>query len=285
MPMSAFVIATWGLYEAVWLEACALSGDSVMWQADGWDVRTRVGILTPHADVGPESEFRAMAPLTVGVHAARVPFGAMKSGGAMDPTIPLAPVAAFVAPPDIDDAVGMLAVAPIAAIGIAFTSSSYVSGVEGESDVVERLSQRSAGKPVVATCAAAAEGLHRLGVRKLALVDPPWFDPDLNRLGAKYFSSQGFEVVFHAPCGLPSDQKSINPAELHDWVLAHTPDAADAVFIGGNGFRSVGVIAALEDDLARPVLTANQALFWSMLRAIGARVTPEGYGRIFAVVD
>ena len=76
-----------------------------MWQPDGWDVRTRIGVLTPHADVGPESEIRAMAPESVGVHAARVPFGAMAAGGVMDPTIPLAPVAAFVEPPHIDDAV------------------------------------------------------------------------------------------------------------------------------------------------------------------------------------
>ena len=53
-----------------------------MWQPDGWDVRTRIGVLTPHADVGPESEIRAMAPESVGVHAARVPFGAMAAGGA-----------------------------------------------------------------------------------------------------------------------------------------------------------------------------------------------------------
>jgi maleate isomerase len=209
----------------------------------------------------------------------------MKSGGAMDPTIPLAPVAAFVAPPDIDDAVGMLADAPIAAIGIAFTSSSYVTGVDGEKAVVDRLSQRSAGKPVVATCAAAADGLRRLGVRTVALVDPPWFDEELNLLGAEYFSSEGFEVVFNAPCGLPSSQSSIDPAELHEWVHAHTPDAADAVFIGGNGFRSVGVVEALEKDLGKPVLTANQALFWGMLRAIGSRVTPQGYGSLFAVED
>lgn len=99
-----------------------------MWQPDGWEVRTRIGVLTPHADVGPESEIRAMAPETVGVHAARVPFGAMATGGAMDPTIPLAPIAAFVEPPHIDDAVSLLAAAPLAVIGIGFTSSAYVTG-------------------------------------------------------------------------------------------------------------------------------------------------------------
>jgi maleate isomerase len=106
-----------------------------MWQPDGWDVRTRIGVLTPHADVGPKSEIRAMAPETVGVHAARVPFGAVATGGAMDPTIPLASVAAFVEPPHIDDAVSLLAAAPVAVIGIGFTSSSYVTGADAEKDL------------------------------------------------------------------------------------------------------------------------------------------------------
>src|SRR6476619_166765 len=212
-----------------WSGHGAVPEGGAMWQPDGWDVRTRIGVLTPHADVGPESEIRAMAPESVGVHAARVPFGAMAAGGAMDPTIPLAPVAAFVEPPHIDDAVSLLAAAPLAVIGIGFTSSAYVTGADAENDLVNRLQTRSSGIPVVATCAAAVEALRRVGAGRIAVVDPPWFDQELNRLGAEYFSSQGFEVVFHAPCGLPSNQRSINPSELYEWVLAHTPGRSQAV--------------------------------------------------------
>jgi maleate isomerase len=50
-----------------------------MWQADGWGWRARIGVLTPHGDVGPESEFRAMAPDGVSIHAARVPIGRLHS--------------------------------------------------------------------------------------------------------------------------------------------------------------------------------------------------------------
>ena len=256
-----------------------------MWQPDGWEVRTRIGVLTPHADVGPESEIRAMAPDSVGVHAARVPFGAMATGGAMDPTIPLAPVVGFVEPPHIDDAVALLAAAPVAVIGIGFTSSSYVTGAKAEKDLLERLQSRSSGRPVIATCAAAVQGLRRLGAVSIAVVSPPWFDEELDQLGADYFSSQGLEVVFHGPCGLPSNQRSINPPELYDWVLAHTPDTAQAVFLGGNGFRGVGVIAALEEELARPVVTANQVLLWAMLRAIRSHVAPRGYGQLLTLTD
>jgi maleate isomerase len=53
------------------------------------------------------------------------------------------------------------------------------------------------------------------------------------------------------------------------------------VFIGGGGFRAVGVIKALEQDLACPVLTVNQVAFWNALRLANARVTVGNYGRIF----
>jgi maleate isomerase len=256
-----------------------------MWQPDGWDVRRRIGVLTPHADVGPESELQAMAPEGIRIHAARVPFGAMAARGAMAPTIPLAPVRAFVQPPHIDEAVSLLAAAPVAAIGIGFTSSSYVTGADGERKLVDRLLERSAGIPVVATCASAVAGLRALDARTIALFDPPWFGAELNRLGAEYFRSQDFDIVFHAPCGLPSSQRSINPPELYDWIITHTPDDAAAVFIGGNGFRSVGVIAALEEDLGRPVLTANQVLLWGTLRAAKSRTMPRAYGALFTAAS
>ncbi len=40
---------------------------------------------------------------------------------------------------------------------------------------------------------------------------------------------------------------------------------AEAVFFGGNGLRAIGMIAALEQELGRPVLTGNQVVFWYAL--------------------
>ncbi|MFD3874498.1 maleate cis-trans isomerase [Streptomyces sp. NPDC058623] len=253
-----------------------------MWQPDGWDVRVRLGILTPHADVGPESELRAMAPPEVGLHAARVPFAAMAGGGVMAPTIPLGPVRAFAEPPHVDAAAELLAAAPVAVIGYAFTSSAYVIGARGEAHMLARLGERAHGLPVVATCAAVVEALRVLGVERIGLVDPPWFDTTLNDLGRGYYEEAGFEVPYAAPCGLPGEQRVVRPKSLHDWVASRLPDTADAVVIGGNGFRSVGVIGALEATLGRPVLTANQVLLWAALRAAGASAEGvTGYGRLF----
>jgi len=42
------------------------------------------------------------------------------------------------------------------------------------------------------------------------------------------------------------------------------------------------VIAALEQDLGRPVVTANQALLWAALRVAGADPgSVNEYGRLF----
>jgi maleate isomerase len=44
-----------------------------MREPDGWGWSARMGVLTPHADIGPEAEFRAVAPDGISIRAARVP--------------------------------------------------------------------------------------------------------------------------------------------------------------------------------------------------------------------
>jgi maleate isomerase len=149
--------------------------------------------------------------------------------------------------------------------------------------MTDRLTERAGGIPVVATSAASLEALRFVEASRVALITPPWFDAELTGLGEDYYASAGFDVVFASRCSIPSDQKLITPEGLFDFALESVPDAAEAVVIGGNGFRAVGVIDALETKLSRPVLTANQVLFWSALAAAGAPTSNvAGYGRIFA---
>ena len=252
-----------------------------MWQPDGWGFRARLGILVPHAAIGSESELTAMAPAGVSIHATRVPLGVMRAGGLMDPTIALEPVRAFADPPLVDDAAELLAAAPLHAIGFAFTSSSYVRGAADDEVLRQRLETRTHGIPVAICSVSAVLGLRALGARRVALVDPPWFSPELTALGVDYFTGQGFAIVHAASAGVPSEQRAINPGQLFEWVREHVPAEADAVYIGGNGLRAVGVIQALEEDLRIPVLTANQVLLWHLLRLAGTRAPVAGYGRLF----
>jgi maleate isomerase len=256
-----------------------------MWQPDDWGWRARIGVLTPHGDIGPEAEFRAMAPEGVSVHAARVPLGAYAPGaarGKMDRVIGHDAVRSFAEPPLVDDATELLAAAPLYAVAFAFTSSSYVRSADDNAALKARLEARTRGIPVVVTCSAAVSALATLGASGSRWSIPLVFGR-AGRAGCRLLLGQWFDVVHSGPSALPSDQRAIHPGQLYEWVRAHTPDTAEAVFIGSNGFRAVSVIQALEEDLGRPVLTANQVAFWAALRLSGARVPVVGYGRIFGL--
>ena len=162
-----------------------------MLQPDGWAFRARLGVIVPHAAIGTESELAAMLPAGVSLHATRVPLGVMRDGGLMDPTIALEPVRAFADPPLVDDAAALLAAAPLHAIGFAFTSSSYVRGAGDDEALRQRLEQRTRGIPVAITAVSAVLALRALDVTRVALVDPPWFSPELTALGVDYFRGQG----------------------------------------------------------------------------------------------
>ena len=222
-------------------------------------------------------------PGRVSIHATRVPIAVMRAGGLMDPRIQTDPVGAFADPPLIDDAAELLAAAPLPAIGMAFNGSSYVRGAADDEELRQRLERRTRGIPVAITSVSATLALHAVGATRVALVDPPWFSPELTALGAAYFQAQGFDVIFSAPAALPSEQLAINPGQLFEWTRTHVPDNADAIYLGGNGLRAVGGIRALEEDLQRPVLSANQVLLWHLLRLAGTRLPVTNYGRLFGL--
>jgi maleate isomerase len=47
------------------------------------------------------------------------------------------------------------------------------------------------------------------------------------------------------------------------------------------GFRCVAILEALEQDLKRPVLSANQASLWRCLRSAAVHTPIGGYGNLF----
>jgi maleate isomerase len=251
------------------------------WRPDGWGWRARIGVLVPAGDLGPESEFHAMAPTGVSIHAARVQFQAMAPGGDMGEAIPLAPVRAFAEPPYVDDAAELLSEAPIHAIAYAFTSSSYTGSAKDDQAMAERLQERARGIPVAVTGPAALSAVEALGASKLALISPPWFSDQLTEMGADYFRREGVEVVSAQTAKIPNGQRDFHPGILYEWVRGSVPSSADVVFLGGNGFRAVGLIEVLEEDLGIPVLTANQVLFWQSLKMAGTHVSIDGYGALF----
>ena len=252
-----------------------------MWQPDGTGYRARIGVLTPHLDPVPESEFQALAPEGVSIHAARVPLGMVGPAGEIIPRVDAETARAFAEPPAVDEAAARLAAVSPQAVVYAFTSSSYILGPEADARLAERLGARLGGAPMIVQTAALVLALRALAAKRVTLVHPPWFSSELDALGAAYFRAEGFDVAGHGRADLHPDYGEIRPDQVFDWVTSRVPEAADAVAIGGGGFRAIGAIEALEDALKRPVVSANQAAFWCALRLAGVDEPLPGYGRIF----
>ncbi len=121
------------------------------------------------------------------IHAARVPLGIRGPDGEVAQQVGPGVARAFVEPPHVDAAAALLSgVAPHAVV-YAFTSSSYVLGADADAALKARLEGRTGGVPVVVPTPAAVVGLRALGARQAALIHPPWFPPDLDRLGTDSF--------------------------------------------------------------------------------------------------
>jgi maleate isomerase len=176
---------------------------------------------------------------------------------------------------------------PLQAIIYAWTVGSYLLGTTGEQDLLTRVEQHSQGIPVLLSAPAAAAAFRAVEAGRIALIHAPFFTDDFDQKGVSYFQERGFEVVHASHLMPPTEVPHPNtgsvasPAEIYEWVRSHVPSSAQAVFIGGNALRAIGVIAALEEDLRRPILTANQVSLWYALRRAGAAVSVDGYGQLF----
>jgi maleate isomerase len=241
-------------------------------QPDGHGWRARLGVLTHDDSAISESELWTMAPDGVSLHTSRVFF---------------ADLATFADPPGPEKATDLLARLPLQAIIYAWTFGSYLLGTTGEQELVSRVEQHSHGIPVLMSAPAATAGFRALEAERIALIHAPFFTDDFDQKGVAYFQERGFEVVHVShlmpPIEVPHPNtgSATSPAEIYEWVRGHVPPSAQAVFIGGNALRAIGVIAALEEDLRRPILTANQVSLWYALRMAGAEVSVDDYGQLF----
>jgi maleate isomerase len=241
---------------------------------DGLGWRARIGVLTHDDSAVSESELWTMVPDGVSLHASRIRFNDLRT---------------FADPPGPENATELLARLPLQAIIYAWLVVSYFLGTTGEKELVARVEQHSNGIPVVMPALAATAGFRALNVERIALIHAPFFTDEFDQQGVAYFQERGFDVVHVShllpPTEVPHPNPGVvaTPAQVYEWVRSHVPASAEGVFIAGNAFRAIGVIAALEEDLHQPVLTANQAALWYALRLVGVEVRLDDYGKLFTL--
>lgn len=260
-----------------------------MTRNDNWGWKARIGMFIVGGEAVPEAEWWAMAPEGVSVHAARVTARAPWARWRQDRT-------GVEMEEDLARGSRQFADMRLSAVVIGHSSSSILGGAGWDEAVVDCLA-KTLGPDVIAT----TNGLDSFAALRASraqrpfLVLPPWFNDDIVAAGVRYYKDRGFEPAGHLRYDPGRKWRDLAPGELYKHgmgfeqeieplyaqIKASCPAEADAVLIAGTGFRCVAILDALEQDLKRPVLSANQVSLWHCLRLAGVGVGITGYGNLF----
>ena len=172
-----------------------------------------------------------------------------------------------------------LALVQLDSLAYACTAAGFVRGVGSDLELTSRL-RALTGVPATCTITAVVKALRALGAKRTSVATP--YIEELDQRLHDFMVSSGFEIL--AQEGLGKHGIAINfvtPEEVYKLARRVDRHDADAVFIACTGLRTVEVLDALEADLGKPVVSANQATMWDALRIAGVDPYVEGVGRLF----
>lgn len=227
------------------------------------DTVTRLGLIVLATDLTIEANLAAMLPPGAALHATRVAYANPTTPENLRRMAPQLVAAAALLVPGI----------ALAAIGYGCTSGGVVIG---DARVAAEVGAIRPGVPVLTPALAAVRAFRALGVQRIALLTPyvaPTTAPMID-----YFEAAGLAVVQALGLGLEDDRDiaRLPAAAIGDAVRQADHPAAEALFVACTAVPILGLIARIEADLGKPVLGANQALGWAMLRAAGLPATGPG---------
>jgi maleate isomerase len=227
-------------------------------------LQSGIGIVVPY-DFALDRELWRWVPDDVSLHVTRMPYAPLAA--TMEMAIHIS-----------DPALVARGVTELSAVfplvtAYACTSGSFVGGLAGEAALVTAMTE--AGAPAaVTTSGALLTALRHLDITRIAAVTP--YTADLTAGLGTYLAEAGVDVVATAGLGLTSEIWTV-PYDITAKLVRDTdrPDA-EAVFVSCTNLPTYDVIAALEAELGKPVLTANQVTIWAALAVAGRKAIGSG---------
>jgi len=159
------------------------------------------------------------------------------------------------------------------------TSGSFVKGVEYDAGIIAEIESLT-GIRATTTSTAVREAFNKLGVKSIALGSP--YTDELNSKAQEYFEASGYRIVKTKGLDITPDIEIGKhfPATAYELGKSIDTDEADCLFLSCTDFRTIEIIATLEKDAGKSVVTANQASLWHCLRKTGITEDIDGYGTL-----
>lgn len=229
--------------------------------------RAKIGIMLPSVNFVLEAEFASLnlrgisfhfsrMPLSKGNHLRRLHDMRTSVPGCLDSLQSVADVVAF-----------------------ACTSGSFVVGYEQEKLFLGEMNAYFR-KPVFTTTQASMDALKKLGAKNVAVVTP--YSNEVNEKLKEYMEASGFNVKINALNLNGFESMGHYPETLLYKSIRQfvTPENTDALFIGCTNLATWDVLQQIENDIEKPVVTANQATLWRALREAHCNDSIKGLGSL-----
>jgi maleate isomerase len=159
-----------------------------------------------------------------------------------------------------------------------------VQGRKREAEIVKAWEAKY-HTPIMSVAQNHVNALNAVNAR--SIVGATYFPAKLNAIFAAYFREAGFDVRAMAGIDIPFDQ--VQELSSHR-VYAHIKrqflqaKGADAIYMLGSGWRTLDIIATLEQDLQVPVVHPVTARVWEIQKRLHVREPRPGFGHLLAAL-
>lgn len=238
---------------------------------DGSGDLARIGLIYIASSVVMEEEIGAMSAPGVSTHTARIRL----------PKVTVEGIEEMMNAPELETAARHAAAPPIDVLCFGGTSASFLHGTAYDQALIRKIEGWTPGPVVTTASTATLAALRQVGAGKVALATP--YVGAIHERAIRFLSENGHEVVRSAHLDITDDHAlaEVSLEEVYDHVLSVDHADATAIFVSCTNFRTVGAIAALENRLGKPVISAIQASFWHCLHLLNVKGAKPGYGRLF----
>jgi maleate isomerase len=230
--------------------------------------RARIGFILMSTDLAAEADFFDMAPAGVAVHITRLKTDDYTTNETLARHIEHMADAASRIQPDTRPEV----------ISYSCTSGSIVIG---EERVMDEIRKGAPWAKPMCIVTGVLDALRELNAGRI-VVGTPYLD-EINTAEAEYLTARGIDILDIQGLNLTTGIEfgRVTPAYWKEFALAIDRPDADAIFLSCGGIRSLEVVDEIEQAAGKPVVTSNQAQFWSCLRRAGIGDRLEGFGQLF----
>ena len=233
-------------------------------EISGPPAQTGIGIICPF-DMALDRELWRWMPDDVSLFFTRTPY--------VDEPVSVEMAQEVSDDADVRAAARNLSIVRPQVMAYACTSGSFINGIAGARRLSETMVDGGASR-AVSTSEALLEALEYLDASRVVVVTP--YVAELTvRLG-DFLQEAGRSVVSQACLGLQADIWQVPYSTTCELIRAADVPEADAIFVSCTNLPTYDIIGPLEQELGKPVISANQVTAWASLRRLGRSAVGPG---------